>query len=135
VSRQHVAGPMGTPSSAFSLVVAALLGAAAVPALGRPDFGAVADFLTSGRPTHFGAVAAVQLVVWTLVVALVCAQLAYGLRRPTALAREKGRRRLRIRGALLLGILVFSGGAIRHQTAQAAALCCGDVARADSLLR
>jgi hypothetical protein len=121
-------------AAAASLAVAAVLAGAAVLALGRPDLPLAGDFLTSGRPSEAGAVAAVQLLVWALVVGLVVAQVVHALRRSAGVAGDIRRRRVRAQLVLVIGLLVFVGGAIHHQS-QVAALCCGDVARADRLVR
>lgn len=121
-------------SVSASILVAVLLAAAAVPALGRPDFAAAGDFMTSGRPTRYGALAAVQLVVWALVVALFVWQFVHALRRASGIRHEMKRRRTRSRAYLALGLLLFTGGALHNQS-QGASMCCGDVNKADLLLR
>ncbi|MGI8610528.1 MAG: hypothetical protein ACR2MY_15110 [Candidatus Dormibacteria bacterium] len=128
--------PGGVPSGSgrLSLGLAVLLGATAIPALGSPELASAADFLTSGRPDRAGALAAVQMIVWALVIALVLLQVTHALRRSRGLAQEVRRRRTRSRATLVLGLLIFTGGALHHQ-AQVGSICCGDVARADSLLR
>ena len=118
----------------MSLLVALLLGAAAVPALGPPDLALAGDFLSSGRPTREGALAAVQLVVWSMVVLLVLLLVVYALRGSLGVSQGIKKRRFRARASLLLGILIFSGGAVHHQ-ALVGPICCGDVDRAVRLLR
>lgn len=75
-----------------------------------------------------------EVVVWVLVVGLVLAQVVYAVRRSPGVAADIRRRRVRAQLALVVGLLVFVGGTIHHQ-AQVAPLCCGDVARADRLVR
>jgi hypothetical protein len=118
----------------LSLVTSAALVAAAVLALGPPDPSRVGGFLTSDRPTHDGAVAAVQFLVWSLIGALVFVQTVGVVRRSKGAADELRTRRLRARAALVVGLLILAGGTLRHQT-QPGSLCCGDVSRADRLLR
>lgn len=121
-------------SAAGSLLLAGLLSTAAALALGRPDTGAAGDFLSTGRPTHDEAVATVELIVWVIVLGLVMLQVISALRRAAGAAEHVSRRRSRARVALLLGLLIFCGGALRHQ-ATVGAICCADAARADRLVR
>jgi FAD/FMN-containing dehydrogenase len=124
----------GGAAAASSLALSAVLAGAAVLALGRPDLALAGDFLSSGRPSREGALAAVQVVVWGLVALLVLALAAEALRRSVNAAGEIRRRRVHAQLALLAGLLVLVGGAIHHQS-QVGALCCGDIARADRLVR
>ena len=117
-----------------SLAVAGLLSGAAALALGRPDVAAARDFLSTGRPTHDEAVATVQLIVWMIVAVLVLLQVVSALRGAGGVAEQVRRRRTRARVALALGIMIFGGGVLHHQ-AGTGAICCGDVARADRLVR
>ncbi|MDQ6747205.1 MAG: hypothetical protein M3010_03745 [Candidatus Dormibacteraeota bacterium] len=134
MSSTPAARPGAGAAALLSVSVAAVLLGSAVIALGRPDLGQAGDFLSSGRPGYAGALAAVQVLVWGLVIVLVVAQLADALRRSASVAAEVRRRRLRSQLALLVGLLVFAGGAIHHQS-PVATLCCGDIARADRLVR
>ena len=118
----------------MSLLVIVLLGAAAVPALGRPDMAAAGDFLTSGRPTREGALATVQLVVWAMVISLILVLVVHALHQSAGVGHEIKKRRFRARASLLLGLLIFTGGAVHHQT-RVGSICCGDVDRAVRLLR
>jgi hypothetical protein len=110
----------------LTLIVSVVLVAAAVAAMGRPDLATAADFLTGARPTHDGAIATVEV--------LVSAQLIVVLRGSAPSRLGAGGRRWRARAVLIAGALVFVGGAVHHQ-APAQSLCCGDLARADRLLR
>ncbi|MEA2684529.1 MAG: hypothetical protein QOK05_2857 [Chloroflexota bacterium] len=116
------------------LLVALCIATAAAAALGAPDLPSAVDFMTSGRPSRLGAMAAIELVVWVLLIGLVLLQLVEFGRGSAQAAVSARRRRTRARAALLAGVLVFAGGAIRHQ-ADGGVLCCGDSARADALLR
>jgi len=118
----------------MSLLVALLLGAAAIPALGRPDLATAGDFLTGGRPTREGSLAAVQLVVWAMVMALVLLLIVHALQGSAGVGHEIRKRRFRARATLLLGILIFTGGAVHRQT-PVGSICCGDIGRAVRLLR
>ena len=118
----------------MSLLVIVLLGSAAVPALGRPDMAAAGDFLTSGRPTREGALAAIQLVVWAMVIALLLLLVRYALHQSAGVGHEIKKRRFRVRASFLVGLLIFTGGAVHHQT-RVGSICCGDVNRAVRLLR
>lgn len=123
----------GQPSGPVSIVLGLVLVAAAVPALGRPELAAAGDFMTSQRPSRPGALAAVQLIVWVLVIALVAWQLMHALRRPGGRQHEMRRRRSRSRAALVIGILILCGGAV-HRQASGTSICCGDLPRAERLL-
>ena len=91
------------------LVSAAQLGAAAL-ALGRPDPGPALRFLGGGWPTAGDTLAALGLLVWTIVLAAAAWSLA-------ALGWEVASRP-RVREGLVLatGLLILAAGAVRHVT-------------------
>ena len=123
-----------TPGSPLAtLLLTAALAVAAIPALGAPDLASVADFLTSTIPNRQGALAAVQVVVWGMVLALLVAQVAYAVRRSGGFAVQARRRRRHAWATLGMGILIFAGGMANHQS-RVGSVCCGDLSRADHLL-
>ena len=97
------------------LVSAAQLGAA-VFALGRPDPGPALAFLGGGWPTTEETLAALELLVWGIVLVAVgwsLATLAWEL------ARRIGTDRLfRDASALATGLLILAAGAAHHATYQ-----------------
>ncbi|MFN2465586.1 MAG: hypothetical protein ABR598_04900 [Candidatus Dormibacteria bacterium] len=121
-------------ATAASWGVALLLSGSAFLAMGRPDLVMAGQFFTSGRPSYASTHAAVQVTVWFLVLVLVIAQLVAATRGSARVAGEMRRRWVRPRLALAVGVLVLLGGVI-HQQSDTATLCCGDVARADRVLR
>jgi hypothetical protein len=89
---------------------------AAVVALGRPDGGPALAFLRGGWPTAGEALAAVELLVWAIVLAGAAWSLA-----TTAweLAhRAAGSRRFPEGWALATGLLILAAGAAHHVTYQ-----------------
>lgn len=122
--------PTVSGSTAATLLAAAVLAGTAVLALGSPDMPSAIDFLTSGRPSREGALAAIKLLVWGLVAALLFAQLAFVSTRSRGIAHEMHKRRLRARATLAMGVLIFAGGVLNHQT-PTGSICCGDISQAD----
>ncbi|GAC1575805.1 MAG: hypothetical protein NVS3B24_04830 [Candidatus Dormibacteria bacterium] len=116
------------------MLVAGLLALAARLALGLPDGRGAVDFMSSERPTYSDTLAALGIVVWAIVGAVVVVQLALAIARARGVTERVQDHRVRAGTALLLGLLIFAGGALRHQ-ATARPLCCGDMARAQRLLR
>lgn len=93
------------------LVSAAQLGAAAL-ALGRPDPGPALRFLGGGWPTSGDTLAALGLLVWTIVLAAVGWTLA------TLGWEVAGRPRVREGLVLATGLLILVAGAVHHATEQ-----------------
>lgn len=94
------------------LVVSLAQLCAAALALGPPDVGAAGTFLAGGWPTVAGTQAALELLVWAVVIA------AIGWSVVSA-AREVGRRaaaseRFREASALVAGLLILVAGAVHH---------------------
>jgi hypothetical protein len=95
------------------LVTAAQLCAAAL-ALGRPDPAAAGAFLAGGLPTGAETLAALELLVWVIVLAAAAWSLG-------SLARELGSqaarsRRFRESWALATGLLILAAGTLHHLT-------------------
>ena len=95
------------------LVSSAQLGAAAL-ALGPPDLGPALAFLGGGWPTVDETLAALQLLVWAIVLGAVAWSVA-------ALGLELGRhaansRRFREGWTLATGLLILLAGAAHHAT-------------------
>lgn len=87
---------------------------AAALALGRPDVGPALVFLGGGWPTADETLAALELLIWAIVLAAVAWSLA-------TLALELGRhaassRRFREASLLVTGLLILLAGAARHGT-------------------
>jgi hypothetical protein len=104
---------------------------AAVMALGRPDLGAALVFLDGGWPTALETLAALELMVWAIVLAGAAwslATLAWELAH-----RASARRRLREGSALATGLLILLAGAAHHATYQAG-MSGGTVEEAQSVL-
>ena len=91
------------------LVSAAQLGAAAL-AIGRPDLGPALRFLGGGWPTSGDTLAALGLLVWTIVLAAVGWSLA------TVGWEVASRPRVREGLVLATGLLILVVGAARHVT-------------------
>jgi len=89
---------------------------AAVLALGRPDAGAALAFLRGGWPVAGETLAALQVLVWAIVLAGAAWSLAtLGWEMAH---RAAGSRRLRQGSALATGLLILLAGAAHHATAQ-----------------
>jgi hypothetical protein len=112
------------------LVSAAQLGAA-VLALGRPDPGQGLAFLGGGLPTAGEALAAVQLLVWAIVLGSVAWNLGTISRQ--ALVRAAAGRRLWEGSVLATGLLILAAGAAHHITYDAG-LTGGSVQEAQSAI-
>lgn len=87
---------------------------AAVIALGPPDLGPALAFLGGGWPTFDETLAALQLLVWAIVLGAVAWSVA-------TLAPEVGRhaassRRFREGSTLVTGLLILLAGAAHHAT-------------------
>jgi hypothetical protein len=95
------------------LVSAAQLGAAAL-ALGRPDPAPALRFLGGSWPTAGDTLAALGLLVWTIVLAAVGWSLA-SMGRELA-SRMASSRRFREGSALATGLLILAAGAAHHWT-------------------
>lgn len=93
------------------LIVAAQVCAAFV-ALGRPDAGTAAAFLRGGWPAAAETLAALQLLVWAIVLAGAAWSMA-GLGR-AVVGRAVASRRFRQRSALATGLLILVAGAAHH---------------------
>ena len=91
------------------LVGAAQLGAAAL-ALGRPDLGPALTFLGGGWPTAGDTLAALELLVWAIVLGAVGWSLA------TVGGELAARPRVREGVALAIGALILVAGAAHHVT-------------------
>lgn len=112
------------------LVTAAQLCAAAL-ALGRPDPASTASFLAGGWPTAAETLAALELLVWAIVLAGASWSLA-------ALIRELGHRAVGSRrfwdgSALVTGILILGAGAVHHVAYQTG-MSGGSIHEAQSIL-
>jgi hypothetical protein len=92
------------------LVSTAQLGAAAL-ALGRPDPGPALRFLAGGWPTSGDTLAALELLVWTIVLCAVGWSLA------TVGSEVASRPRVREGLALATGVLILGAGTAHHLTA------------------
>jgi len=116
----------------FRISAAAGLVGAAWVALGRPDLDGAAEFFTGTWPTDDTERAAVSVLLWLIVAALVAAELRSVWRTVSGTPPRWPARR----GALILlvGLAVFAGGYARHQV-QVRTLCCGSVERAAALAR
>jgi hypothetical protein len=93
------------------LVTAAQLCAAAL-VLGRPDADAALAFLGGGWPTAAGTLAALELLVWVIVLAAGAwslGSLALGL-----VQRAASSPRLREGSALATGLLILMAGVMHH---------------------
>jgi hypothetical protein len=109
------------------LVGTAQLGAAAL-ALGRPDPGPALRFLGGGWPTAGDTLAAVELLVWTIVVA------AVGWSVATLGWEVASRPRVRDGVALATGVLILAAGAAHHVAAQPVGMSGGTVQEAQAFL-
>ena len=95
------------------LVSTAQLGAAAL-ALGRPDPGPALRFLGGAWPTSGDTLAALELLVWTIVLAAVGWSLGtVGWQLATRVAASP---RLREGSALATGLLILAAGAAHHMS-------------------
>ena len=112
------------------VVTAAQLFAAAV-ALGRPDPGAAGAFLLGGAPTTAETLAALELLVWLIV--LGAAAWGLGGLAWELLHRAATNRRFREGSVLATGCLILVAGAVHHVTHHAA-LSGGSVQEAQSVL-
>ena len=97
------------------LVSTAQLGAAAL-ALGRPDLGSALVFLGGGWPTEGETLAALELLVWAIV--LVAVGWSVGTLAWEASSRAAGSRTFREAAALVTGLLILLAGAAHHLTYQ-----------------
>jgi hypothetical protein len=100
--------------AAMPLLVSTAQLCAAAFALGRPDAGSALAFLGGGRPTADETLAALELLVWAIVVAAVAWSVG-------TLALEMGRRaatsrRFREGSMLATGLLILLAGAAHHAT-------------------
>ena len=112
------------------LVSAAQLGAAAL-ALGRPDPGPALRFLGGGWPTSADTLAALGLLVWTIVLAAVGWSLAtLGWELASRMASSQ---RFREGSALATGLLILAAGAAHHWT-EPVGMSGGSVAEAQAFL-
>ncbi|HET9052103.1 MAG TPA: hypothetical protein VFO60_10400 [Candidatus Dormibacteraeota bacterium] len=97
--------------------------------LGLPNLGLAADFLRGGYPTGATVVAAVSLLLWSVIV-LACAGLVIvELRRA---ARRVVQARLGMALVLLVSLLVLTGGVVRHARS-GYSMCCGSLTEAHDL--
>ena len=113
------------------LVVTAVQLCAAALALGRPDADAAAAFLRGGLPTGAETLAALQLLVWIIVLAAAAWSLA-GVVRELG-HRAAASRRFREGSVLATGCLILLAGAAHHVTSHAG-LSGGSVQEAQSVL-
>jgi hypothetical protein len=100
-------------------------------ALGRPQVGPALAFLAGGWPTADETLAALELLVWTIVVAGVAwslGTLAWELAHRAALGH-----RFREGSALATGLLILAAGAAHHLTYQVG-MAGGSVQEAQSVL-
>jgi hypothetical protein len=112
------------------LVTAAQLCAAGL-ALGRPDPAAAAGFLAGGLPTDAETVAALELLVWTIV--LVAAAWSLGSLARELSSRAARSRRFREGSVLATGVLILATGLLHHLTYHVG-LSGGSVQEAQSVL-
>ena len=97
------------------VVSTAQLGAAAL-ALGRPDPGPALAFLGGGWPTVSETLAALELLVWAIVVSAVgCSLVTLGWE---VARRAATSQRFRDLSALATGVLILLAGAAHHATYQ-----------------
>jgi lysylphosphatidylglycerol synthetase-like protein (DUF2156 family) len=94
-------------------VTGAQLAAAAI-VLGRPNWSRAADFFTDRLPTYASAVAASQLMLSLIVLALFALSLASAVRATLRELDERHRQRLASGLVLLLGTLVLAIGVGHH---------------------
>lgn len=120
-----------------TLAMSAVLVAAAVITLGRPDLGLAGQFLSGSYPTVESAVAIVSLVSYS-VVAVVAIVAVTGAIRAAREDRPDVRRSTRAGMFLLAGIIVLGIG-VSHRVTFRYTVCCGNtpqhVTEAASLAR
>jgi hypothetical protein len=116
VSARTVAGP---------LALLVQLGIAAV-VLGMPDVGAAGDFLTGGTPTGETVVAACSLLLWAVLALAVVVQAVAVIRQA---AHHLRREPVRAGALVLVGLVIFAGGALRHAQSSYS-MCCGSAVEA-----
>ena len=104
---------------------------AALVALGPPDVAQGLAFLATGAPTAGESLAAVQLLVWTLIACGVATSLV--ALATEVLTRSPVRRRLWEASVLGVGLLLLTAGTMRHLTYEPT-LAGGTVQEAESAL-
>lgn len=103
----------------------------AVLVLGRPDLGLALAFLGGGWPTAAETLAALQVLVWAIVLVVIGSSVVATIRE-LAFRGVHGRR-WRERSALAIGALVLAAGAVHHFSYQVG-MSGGSVEEAQSVL-
>jgi hypothetical protein len=117
---------LALPIAAMTLqVVAALV------ALGPPDLAQGLAFLGTGAPTESESLAAVQLLIWTLIA--FGTAITLGTLVTEVLSRSRVRRRFWEASVLGVGLLLLAAGTARHFTYEPN-LAGGTVQEAESVL-
>jgi hypothetical protein len=111
-------------------VTLAQAGATAL-ALGRPDLGDAAAFLAGAWPTSAAVLAALSILIWTMVLGASSWNLLRLVRQLGGLAVSDPRWRNGM--ALVAGLLILAGGAVHHVTG-GAVMSGGSVQEAQSIL-
>jgi hypothetical protein len=114
-------------------ITTAQLGAA-LCTLRLPDARQLAGFLGAGVPTAAGAGAAVELLLWLVVLAMFAVAVWLAVRHAAATARGRARH---VWGgvALLTGVCVLSVGLVHHLSGAPVTMAGGSILEADQLAR
>lgn len=96
------------------LVVSLLQLGLAYVVVGIPDWRAIADFLTSNRPTDAGAVAAAQALLWVIAAAAFATALVSVGREAVRGARRRRRSLAWSLAVMLAGLMVLAAGLEHH---------------------
>jgi hypothetical protein len=107
-----------------TLAMTAVLVAAAVLTLGRPDFGLAGDFLGGRFPTTEGAVAVVALSCYLVVASVAVVAVVQAIRAASE-AQATMRRSSRAAMFLITGVIVL-GVAVSHRVTFQYSTCCGN---------
>lgn len=106
---------------------------AALCTLRLPDPGEVGRFLGGGVPTTSGALAALELLLWLIVLVMLGLSLWFAVRHLAASARGRARH---VWGgaALLTGLLVLSAGLVHHMGGAPVTMAGGSIVEASQEL-
>ena len=108
-----------------SMLMSALLVAAAIVVLGRPDPAAAARFFNSGIPTIEDGEAVVSLISWIVIAAIAAVSVGGSFLRFTRsdILRQRSRRAALVFSA---GLLLLVVSVVQRSLPVSVSVCCGD---------
>lgn len=106
--------PRFGPGRVLLLLVTSLQLVAAAIVLGRPDVSGALTFFAGGWPTVREAIAAVEVLVWLLLIGAFILAAWLALTRGVTIWDHRRRRNLMSGTVLAIGVVVLLTGAVRH---------------------